>query len=155
MTQMWHAVQGQTGQIGQAGQTVASIILGILQTIFNTNTNDIFVLVFCFVFFLLLAITFYRILLLFSPFSKFLVGIISIGLCVTFSLTGLIAKMMNFFVNNLGPIVTLFIILLFFFGSYMFDFLARRTRTWKEFKEKLEEEKGKEMLKSLAKKIEK
>jgi hypothetical protein len=134
--------------------TNAATLLNIAQAVFRTESTDVYLLVFCFVFVVFFAAWFYSIIKDFTMFSSEVSGIIAVGLAVIFATTGIVAKIVGFLINTFGPIIAFIIIFLFFTSSYFLEWLIeRKIRKSKKMKEYLEKKVGEEFVKAIGKEI--
>jgi len=131
---------------------MALTLLSIAQAVFNTQSTDIYLIALCGAVLIFFASWFYSIINDLLMFSKATNTLISIGLAVILSTTGILAKIINYIINAFGYIWALVIIFLFFTSSYFLEHLTlRKMRKNKEFREQLEKERGETFIKELGK----
>jgi ABC-type proline/glycine betaine transport system permease subunit len=141
-------------QIPASAQQAASFFFSILQKVFRSSTADISVLLLCLIFIMFLVYWFYTMLSLAIMFSKHVIVLISIGLGVVFASTGVVAKLIEWLVSLVGPIITFIIIVGFFTSSYFLEKLSlAKIRKKKEWREQLEKLKGEKILEEFGKQI--
>ncbi|MCX8193915.1 MAG: hypothetical protein N3G19_00940 [Candidatus Pacearchaeota archaeon] len=137
---------------------ILSVIFTFLPKFFTVffkleNTN-IEALSLCFLFWIFLAINLSKIASEFTAFSKVASWIVGFGITSILAFSGAIAQIILFLLSTFKFIITLVIILIFFTGTYILEMLIDiKLKKEKKFKEMLEQEKGKAMLKEFAKTV--
>ena len=123
-----------------------TFLITLSQAIFNTPSSDIYFLSLCGIAAIFMLVWFYLILKDFTLFSSWTVFLISLGLVVILSMTGIMAKIIML-LYSWNPFIALIIIVLFFTSSYFLEHLIIwKIRKTKRLRKIMEEEIAKEEL---------